>query len=199
MKEKFFRAILVAVLVILIILTNAPYTERNKTKVFTLPGLPRPIAKGPVIITSAGQSIDAFIVRDICNQLMIQNFFMPQAKEEDLRDINTIVFAVGYGSFGMKLQGISYEEEKDRITKLLDKAEEKKLTILTVSLDGSQTGDDKTEELLKLIGIRSDYLIGIRNSGSEGVLAEAANEGDIPLTLVIGVNDISGPFASAFR
>lgn len=199
MKEKFFRAILVAVLVILIILTNAPYTDRNKTKVFTLPGLPRPIAKGPVIITSAGQSIDAFIVRDICNQLMIQNFFMPQAKEEDLRDINTIVFAVGYGSFGMKLQGISYEEEKDRITKLLDKAEEKKLTILTVSLDGSQTGDDKTEELLKLIGIRSDYLIGIRNSGSEGVLAEAANEGDIPLTLVIGVNDISGPFASAFR
>ncbi len=199
MKQKIFRAVLLVILVALFIQTNMHFTGKNEAKTFTLPGLPRPIAKAPVVITSAGQSTDSYIIRDISNQLMIRSFFMPQARDVDLKDIKTIVFVVGYSSLGAKLQDVSYEEEKLRIEKLIHKAKENKLTVLTVVIGREQLHDNKTEELLRLIGNQTDYLIGMRESSSESILAELAEDGDIPLTLVKEVNDISEPFASAFR
>jgi hypothetical protein len=199
MKQKFIRTILLATLIILLILTNMPFTARSEAKIFTLPGLPRPIASTPVIITSAGQSTDTYIIRDISNQLMIRSFFMPQAREVDLKDIKTIVFVVGYSSMGAKLQGISYEEEKIRIEQLLQKAKDNKLKVLTVVIGREQLSDNKTVDLLKLIGKQTDYLIGMKESSRASILIELAKDGDIPLTLVNKVSDISEPFASAFR
>jgi hypothetical protein len=199
MKQKFIRAILMAALIILLILTNMPFNNRSEAKIFTLPGLPRPIANSPVIITSAGQSTDTYIIRDIANQLMIRSFFMPQARDVDLKDIKTIVFVVGYSSLGAKLQDISYKEEKMRIEKLLQKAKDDKLTVLTVVIGSEQLQDNKTEELLRLIGKQTDYLIGMKKSSRASILTELATDGDIPLTLVNKINDISEPFASAFR
>jgi len=198
MKKKLLRVALLAILLVLIIIVNMPFEDRNKTKIFTLPSLPRPIAKTPAVITSAGQSTDSYIVYDISNQLMIRSYFMPQAKDVDLKDINTIVFVVGYSSLGSKLQNISYEEEKMRVEKLLEKAKDNKLTVLTVVIGGEKL-NNKTEQLLRLICTRTDYLIGLRKSSKESILIELTRDYDIPLTLVSGVCDISEPFASAFR
>lgn len=199
MKQKILRAVLLSTLIILLILANMPFAGRNESKIFMLPSLPRPIAKAPVVITSAGQSTDTYILRDISNQLMIGSFFMPQVKAVDLKDVQTIVFVVGYSSLGMKLQNISYEEEKKRIEKLVELAKESELTVMTIVIGGEQQHDNKTEELLRILGKNTDYLIGLRGSNYEDVLLELAKEGDIPLTLVSGVNYISEPFASAFR
>lgn len=121
MKRKFLRVVLFAALFASIII-NMPFKDKNNTKIFTLPGLPRPIAKTPIAIISAGQSTDSYIIHDISNQLMLRSFFMPQARDTDLKEVNTIVFVIGYSSLGMKLQNISYEEEIERIDKLLEKA-----------------------------------------------------------------------------
>lgn len=198
MKKKLLRIVLIAILSVLTAAVNMPFENRNKTKIFILPGLPRPIAKTPVVITSAGQNTDSYIVYDISNQLMIRSYFMPQAKDTDLKDINTIVFVVGYSSLGSKLQNISYEEEKMRIMKLLEKAKENKMTVLTVVIGGERM-NNRTEQLIRLIGARTDYLIGLKKSSKESILIELARDYDIPLTLVSGVCDISEPFASAFR
>ncbi|HYE84051.1 MAG TPA: DUF6305 family protein [Clostridia bacterium] len=199
MKPKIFRAVLLAALISMIFFTDMSMGSRNGTKIFTLPGLPRPIASAPIVITSAGQSTDTYIIRDISNQLMIRSFFMPQAEAAELEDIKSIVFVVGYSSLGMKLQNMSYEEENARIGKLLKEAEENGLTVLTVALGEDHSYDRKTEELLRLVGGSSDYLIGLRESNNESTLIELAKERDIPMTLVGGIREISGPFASAFR
>lgn len=198
MRNKLFRVLLLATLLVLITIINIPVKNINKTKMFTLPGLPRPIARTPVVITSAGQNTDSYIINDVSNQLMIPGYFMPQAKDSDLSDANTIVFVVGYSALGSKLQNINYEEEKVRIEKLLKKAEDDNLTVLTVVICGEQF-NNKTEQLLRLIGKGTDYLIGLRKSSKESILIELARERDIPLTLVAGVKDIFEPFASAFR
>jgi len=199
MKYSIFRIMLLSALIILIVFSSMPLRAGNTTKIFTPPALPQPIAEAPVVITSAGQSTDTYIIRDIANQLMIRSYFMPQASDANLKGINTLVFAVGYSSLGTKLQNMDYEEEKLRVEKLLKKAEDGKMKILTIAIGGEYAGDNKTEELLRLVGAHTDYFIGIRESGSEGLLTELARAGDIPLTLVEGVKDISGPFASAFR
>ncbi|MDD3706179.1 MAG: DUF6305 family protein [Clostridiaceae bacterium] len=199
MKRYIFRVTLIIMLFLLIILVNLPFTEESEVKAFTLPGLPRPIAKVPVVITSAGQSTDTYIVNDISNQLMIRSFFMPQADGADIEDMNTIVFAVGYSSLGIKYQGISFEDEKTRIEKLISIAKDNGMTIITVVIGSEHSSNDKGEEILRLIGADTDYIIGLKGSDSEKILVDMAEKGDIPLTLVSKVNDISEPFASAFR
>lgn len=199
MKYRILRTALLAALIILLILSCMPFKDSSYEKIFTLPALPQPIAKAPIVITSAGQSTDTYIICDIANQLMIRSFFMPQARDVDLKDINTLVFVVGYSSLGTKLQNISYEDEKMRIEKLLKKAKDSRMKIVTVAMGGEYTQNDKTEELLKLVGAQTDYFIGIRESSNEGILTELAADNDIPLTLVGEVKDISYPFASAFR
>ena len=93
MKRKFLRVVLFAALFASIII-NMPFKDKNNTKIFTLPGLPRPIAKTPIAIISAGQSTDSYIIHDISNQLMLRSFFMPQARDTDLKEVNTIVFVI---------------------------------------------------------------------------------------------------------
>lgn len=199
MKQNIFRFTLLIMLTMLIILVNLPITKKSEVKAFTLPGLPRPIAKVPVVITSAGQSTDTYIVNDISNQLMIRSFFMPQADGADIEDMNTIVFSVGYSSLGIKYQGKSFEEEKTRIEKLISIAKDNGMTIITVVIGSEHSSNDKGEEILRLIGADTDYIIGLKGSDREEILVDLAEKGDIPLTLVSKVNDISEPFASAFR
>ncbi|MBP7073202.1 MAG: hypothetical protein KBB40_06855 [Clostridia bacterium] len=199
MKRNTFRVVLIIILALLLVLVNMPFTKKAESMAFTLPGLPRPIAKVPVVITSAGQSTDTYLINDISNQLMIRSFFMPQAEAEDIEDMNSIVFAVGYSSLGLKLQGISYDDEKTRIEKLIDMAKDKKLTIITVVLGGEQPIDNRNEEIIRLVGAKADYIIGLKGSSNEELLAELAENDNIPLTLVRKVKDISEPFASAFR
>lgn len=199
MRSKLFRVVLITAVVVSSILIGIRKEQKNEVNAFILPNLPRPIAKEAVLIASAGQSTDIYIIKDIANQMMIRNYFMPQAKESDLEDINTLVFVIGYSPIGAQLQGISYEDEKERVEKLLEKAENKDITVLTVFIGGKQRRGQNTDELLELISSHTDYLIGLSDSNYDNLLSELAKDNDIPLTLVKGVNDISGPFASAFR
>lgn len=199
MKCKMIRVLPIMMLVPLLIFASMPFSSKSESKVFTIPGLPRPIAEVPVVITSAGQSTDTYIIYDIANQLMLRSFFMPQASDTDIEDARTVVFAVGYSSLGLKLQGISYEDEKKRIEKLIKKAKGNNLTVITFVLGGEQPNDEKNEELLRLIGDKADYIIGLKGSYSEKTLADLAEKFNIPLTLVSKVKDISEPFVSAFR
>lgn len=199
MKYRIFRTLLIIALATLIILTCIPFKERSTAKISTLPVLPRPIAKTPVMITSAGQNTDTYIVNDIANQLMIRSYFMPQATDADLKNMNSLVVVVGYSAIAIKLQGSSYEEEKARLEKLLKKAEENGIVIIMVALGDESNYEGKTEELLKLAGEYADYIIGIKGSSNEVVLTQLTKEKDITLTLAGEVKEISGPFASAFR
>jgi hypothetical protein len=167
--------------------------------ILLLPSLPKPIAKEYVLITSAGQSTDAFIISDIANQLMIHNYFMPQARVADLKGIKTVVFVVGYSPFGKKLNCIDNEGEKNRISELLQKSKEENLVVITVYIGGNQRRNKETDELLRLICPYTNYLISTKESDKDSFLSELATESKIPLTLVSEVNELSEPFASAFR
>ena len=189
--------ILFIVLVIIFIGIGCENQKKNYT--WTLPCLPRPIAEETVLITSAGQSADTYIVEDIANQLMIHNLFMPQARKTDLEDIKTLVVVVGYSPIGMKSRDISYNEEKNRILRLLEKSESNNLTVITLYIGGRQRRSTETDELLQLVSPKTDYLISLQEANFDGFFIEIAKKYNIPLTLVKSVNDISEPFASAFR
>lgn len=199
MKKKSFILVILTVLIIVFAINSKVFEEKKEMNILLLPSLPKPIAKEYVLITSAGQSTEAYIVNDIANKLMIHNYFMPEAKEADLEGINTLVFVVGYSPVGENLHGISNEDEKNRIRELLEKSKKDNLEVITVYISGKERRDKKTDELLSLICPETDYLIGTRGANYDSFLSELAKNNKIPLTLINGVNDIAEPFASAFR
>jgi hypothetical protein len=199
MGKKFIKVIILIASITLLIMNITFIEKKRDGNVHSLPSLPKPIAKEYVLITSAGQGTDAYIISDIANKLMIHNYFMPQAKESDLESANTLVFVVSYSDLGEKLHSTSYEDEKKRINELLKKSREEELVVITVYLGGKQQRGKRTEELLRLISPSTDYLIGTKEANSDNFLSDMARSYKVPLTLINGVNDLSEPFASAFR
>lgn len=164
-----------------------------------LPSLPRPIAQEMVLITSAGQSTDTYIIKDIANKLMLHNYFMPQATTLDLEDINTIVFVVGYSHINEKLYDLDYEQELNRIQTLIEKGLKQGMTMITVYIGGDFRLDEQTMHLLEQVSLHSDYIIATHDGQGNKALLRISQEQGIPLTLVRKLTDITEPFASAFR
>jgi hypothetical protein len=164
-----------------------------------MPSLPKPIAKEMVLITSAGQSTDTYIIKDIANKLMIHNYFMPQASKLDLEDIQSVVFVVGYSEINDTLFDTTYEGEKERIEKLIESCNALDLTVITVFIGGNHRKDKRTVWMLDYIGSNSDYIITTADGDRDQSLYSLANELKIPFTIVDKLDDISEPFASAFR
>jgi hypothetical protein len=194
-----FAVSLLAVILILTALSGTMKESKKDANLLLLPSLPRPIAKEYALITSAGQNIDAYIVRDAADKLMIHNYFMPQAEEADLEGINTLVFVVGYSSTGEKLHGTSYENEKKRIQGLLDKAEKANLVKITVYIAGEHSHDKNSEELLGMVASKSDYIIATKAANENDSISGLLKGNRIPVTFINGPKNLSEPFASAFR
>lgn len=199
MKIKAIIILCIATIFVFFIINRLESKRTLDTNVLLLPSLPRPIAKEYALITSAGQSTDAYIINDIANKLMVHNYFMPQARDTDLEGINTLVIVAGYSPVGEKLNGTSYDSEKLRIKALISKAKEKNLCVVTVYISGKERRDKNTDELLAMIVPVTNYLIGTKDSNEDSFLSALAKKNGIPLTLINGVNNITEPFASAFR
>ncbi len=191
--------LILPVLAILLYLvsTNSPLIRNVNAHV--IPTLPRPIAKETILVTSAGQSTDTYIIKDISNKLMIHNFFMPQAENEDLENINTIVFVIGYSPLSEKVNQLSLETELIRIESLLNYASMNDVTVISVFIGGKQRRASETDEMLGNIIPKSHYVISTFEGDFDHFISELARQNDIPLTLVENITDVSEPFASAFR
>ncbi|MCT4509332.1 MAG: DUF6305 family protein [Tepidibacter sp.] len=199
MKSNILKFIVfICVLIILAALSNTSRIQVNDNR-YVLPSLPRPIAKDKVLITSAGQSTDTYIVKDIANKLMIHNFFMPQAENVELEDINTVVFVVGYSAIGENLHDLTYEEEKKRIEDLIKKLEHRDITIITIFIGDRENKKKETNEFLDLACRYANYVIGTQNNNNNRYLVKLARKYNFPLTIVEDVTGLSEPFASAFR
>ncbi len=195
-RDPMVLLVMLGVFLLLILSSGASpvdFTTQN------LPSLPRPIAQEMVLITSAGQSTDTYIIKDIANKLMLHNYFMPQATTLDLEDINTIVFVVGYSHINEKLYNLDYEQELNRIQTLIEKGLKQGMTMITVYIGGDFRLDEQTMHLLEQVSLHSDYIIATHDGQGNKALLRISQEQGIPLTLVRKLTDITEPFASAFR
>lgn len=172
--------------------------DQVKTNVF-MPSLPRPIAEEMLLITSAGQTTDTYIIKDVANALKLHNYFMPQATGLDLEDIKSIAIVVGYSDIGERLHNKDFEDEEKRIKGLLTLAQQQEITILTFYVGGQHQRSIETDQLLTMACEVSDYIVVTEDGDYDLFITTLAKENDIPMTIVSDLTNISEPFASAFR
>lgn len=199
MKQRLIALATGFVLFATLIILMAQNRVTANPQAHLIPSLPRPIAEETILITSVGQSTDTYIIKDIANKLLIHTLFMPQATEDDLDGVKTVVFVIGYSNLSEKVNQLDFETEMIRLDALLSQAKYDHMKVIALYVGGTQRRSAKTDAFLDQILPNSHYIIATTEGDFDHKISDIASTSDIPLTLVEEINAVSEPFASAFR
>ncbi len=152
-----------------------------------------------LLITSAGQSTDTYILQDTVNELRFHNLFMPQATVIDIDTTRAILVVVGYSEVGMKLHNKNFEDEYTRIEALIQQAEKTKIPIVAIYVGGKERRSAETDQLLELVVPQSNLVIATYSGNKDRKISGMANRYGIPISLINQSMDMTEPLASVFR
>lgn len=157
------------------------------------------ISDDRIMITSAGQNIEAYIVQDVVNENRLNNWFIPEARAADLEGISAIIISVGYSELGMELHDGDLASEKERIEAVLAEALERKTPVICIYLGGAERRSAETDELLELSVPGSDYLIALAAGDEDRFLTDLSEAHQVPAVFIQDLQDFEKPLASLFR
>lgn len=152
-----------------------------------------------LLITSAGQSTDTYILQDSVNELRFHNLFMPQATVVDIDTTRAVLVVVGYSEVGMKLHNKNFEEEYQRIKDLIQQAEQTKIPIVAIYVGGKERRSKQTDQLLELVVPQSNLVISTYSGNKDRKISSMTSRYGIPISLINQSIDMTEPLASVFR
>jgi hypothetical protein len=155
-------------------------------------------ASPPVLVTSIGQSLDAFQVQLAVKRASIPFEYDPHAEPAALANVKTVFMAVGASLKGFGDAGITIKDELARTTHLLDEAKKRGIYIVVLHMGGEERRDALSNQLIELAGPRADRLIIRNDSDADGIFTKISKAGNIPLTVIEGVNDLKDPLKEMF-
>jgi hypothetical protein len=158
-----------------------------------------PFSANMLLISSAGQSTDAYVFHDLANKLHLNNHFMPEADMTDVEKYSAAVIVVGYSEVGMMLNDRQYDEELSRVLSLIKRFKEQDRPVVTAFIGGSDRRNKKTDALLETICHESDYVILNSHDMDRRFVDLLSEEGDIPLSEVDSIEQVSLSLAFLFR
>lgn len=177
-------------------LFHIPKPEENYG---SIPSLPQPLGQETVLITSAGQSSDTNVIKDMANEMMIHNYFMPKATGADLEKTNAVIIVFGFSPVNAKQQEFSVEDELKRVQNLIQMTKDQNKPIIGVFIGEKARRIDQTNLLLQELMPQMDYIITTIQSDYDNFLYDISMTSDIPITITESVYTISESLVSIFR
>lgn len=102
------------------------------TKATTVPHLPVPIAREPVLVTVLGQGPGGVISNRLVSDLNIEHSFRHKAEYRDLSGYRTLLVVIDYNTFSMKGAFTNWEKEIQRVLNLVAVARGQGLRVIGV-------------------------------------------------------------------
>jgi hypothetical protein len=137
-------------------------------------------AEGPILVTSAGQALDAFTVRTLLTRAGVELDYDPTFDPAGLDAYNTVIVAVGASLKGFGAAGITTDGELARGQALIHAAEAADKTLIVVHIGGVDRRDALSQQFIELMAPAADYLVVWRDGNADGYFTEVAEAGDIP-------------------
>src|SRR5262245_28319309 len=119
----------------------------------------KPKAAPPLLVTSIGQSLDAFQIQLAVRRAGIPYKYDARAEVDALADAKTLFLGVGASLKGFGEAGITIKDELARTTKLLDEAKSRGLYIVVLHIGGVERRDALSNQLIELTAPRAHRLI----------------------------------------
>jgi hypothetical protein len=161
----------------------------------------KPKATPPILVTSIGQSLDAFQVQLAVKRANIKYTYEALADTSALDGVKTLFLAVGASKKGFGDAGITINDELDRTKKMIEAAEKAGIFIVVLHMGGEERRDALSDQLIDVAAPHAKYLIIRQDSDADGKFAAIAKDKKIPIDVIDGVINLrpllDGLFAGA--
>ena len=158
----------------------------------------KPKATPPVLVTSLGQSLDAFQIQLVVRRAGIPFKYDAHAGVDQFEDAKTLFLALGASLKGFGDAGITIKDELARAGHLLDAAKSRGIAIVVLHMGGEERRDALSNQLIELTAPRAHRLIIREDSDADGLFAKIANENKIPLAVIDNVTSLKQPLQELF-
>ena len=160
--------------------------------------LPAGIAELPVILTSAGQSIDLYVVQTLLKKGEVECEIKELLTAEELKNYKTLVLALGGSAKGLAAAGVTLEEELERIRSLISEAEKQEMTIITLHIGGSSRRGKVSDQFLPDALMAADAAVIVSEGDFDGKIDEILTEYGVPACYVENQIDAVEPLKVLF-
>lgn len=143
-----------------------------------------PAASPPILVTSLGQSLDAFQVQLATKRTGAEVLYDPLAGVDQLDGAQTLFLVVGASLKGFGEAGISIADERERARQFLDEAEARDIPVIVLHMGGAERRDDLTNQLIEVTAPHADALFIRNDSDADGMFQSIAEAEGIPLVSV---------------
>lgn len=149
-----------------------------------------PSASPPVVVTSLGQSLDAFQVQLVVQRAGAEVIYEQLADIDILEGGQSLILAVGASLKGFGEAGISIAQERERARRFISAAEERGMPIIVVHIGGAERRDDLSNQLIEVSAPHADVIFIRADSDGDGLFTRIAEENDIPLVSVATIVEL---------
>lgn len=154
---------------------------------------------GPILVTSAGQSVDIKLAGVLLQRLKIAFDAKPAATVADLAAYKTLVVVPGYSSKGLGSAGVSRDDEMKRVEDLLAAAAKAKIPVLTMHLGGNARRGVQSDDFNALAAKASGLVIVVAQGNEDGFFTSLCQEKKIPLKVVNIIADAMKPLEEVLK
>lgn len=163
-------------------------------------GGPAFTADPPVLLTSGGQSADLQIVKILLERLRLPDVTTKQlARVEDMRDVKTLVIAVGGSTKGLGAAGIDADQELARVGALLARAQEAGVKVLTMHVGGSARRGELSDRFIAAVVPRSGHVVVASDGNADGLFTRLTSQHRVTLESVERLADVEQVLRRIFR
>ena len=153
----------------------------------------------PVMITSCGQSPDAFILKVMCDRIKVKVSYNALLNAEDLKGFKTLIVVMGGSAKGLGEAGIDEREELERIQGVLAKAKAEKMRIIGVHLGGEARRGPLSDGFIESVSPQCDFLIVREDGNKDGYFTKLSQEKKVSLSLFKSTSEMRDALKKAFK
>ncbi|MFC2163417.1 DUF6305 family protein [Acidobacteriota bacterium] len=152
----------------------------------------------PILITSAGQSAEVQLASVLSKRAGLDATLIKTATPADLKDTKTLVLVLGTSLKGLGAAGIDAAEEKTRVKRLVEAANNLNINILCLHLGGEARRGQLTDQLIEEFLPYGKMAIIVKTGNMDGLFTSICTKYNIPLIEVERTVDALDPVKNAF-
>ncbi|MBW2606295.1 MAG: hypothetical protein JRD05_01530 [Deltaproteobacteria bacterium] len=141
------------------------------------------LAKNTAVITSVGQSPEAFSLNILARRAKLAVDYDNRITAEKVKDYKTVVMVCGASLKGFGAAGVNLDTEIKRGHAIAKTAKGNGVFLVVAHTGGEGRREDMTNAILKVLAPMADYLLVMKSSNKDGYFTNIAKKKNIPLSV----------------
>ncbi|UCE41756.1 MAG: hypothetical protein JSV17_01820 [Candidatus Aminicenantes bacterium] len=152
----------------------------------------------PLLITSAGQSADVQIGGVLAKRAGLMATLSKNATYQELADKKTLALVIGVSMKGLGAAGLDLDQEKTRVTDLIEEAQKKDIPILCLHLGGEARRGELSDQMIRAFLPYAQMVIVVKSGNKDGLFTQICTDKKISLLEVDRTSEVQEPLKSIF-